>query len=162
MMDTIAIREIREEDNNAIRLVVRKVLEDIGAPKVGTAYEDEALNDLTKAYQKEKAIYFVVELNGEIMGGGGIAHLQNADFTVCELQKMYFLTELRGKGVGTQLIKKCLDKAKEFGFKSCYLETMPYMEAAQKLYKKNGFSYLEKPMGGTGHYSCPVWMIKTL
>jgi putative acetyltransferase len=39
---------------------------------------------------------------------------------------------------------------------------MPYMEAAQKLYKKNGFISLEKPMGATGHYSCNVWMLKKL
>jgi putative acetyltransferase len=39
---------------------------------------------------------------------------------------------------------------------------MPYMEAAQKLYKKNGFLNLNKPMGGTGHYSCNVWMLKKI
>jgi putative acetyltransferase len=39
---------------------------------------------------------------------------------------------------------------------------MPYMEAAQKLYVKSGFEYLDAPMGDTGHCSCPVWMIKQL
>ena len=75
---------------------------------------------------------------------------------------MYFLPVARGKGLGTQLISKCLEKAKEFGFESCYLETMPYMEAARKLYTKNGFVNLDKPMGNTGHYSCNVWMLKKI
>ena len=60
------------------------------------------------------------------------------------------------------VLEECYQKAKEFGFSKCYLETMPYMEAAQKLYRKSGFQYLEEPMGCTGHSSCPVWMIKTL
>jgi putative acetyltransferase len=60
------------------------------------------------------------------------------------------------------LIETCLEKAKTIGFENCYLETMPYMDAAQALYKKNGFVNLDKPMGNTGHYSCPVWMLKKL
>jgi putative acetyltransferase len=75
---------------------------------------------------------------------------------------MYFLPEARGKGLGAKMIEKCLTKAKSFGFEQCYLETMPYMKAAQKLYKKNGFSDIEGPIGNTGHYSCNVWMIKKL
>jgi putative acetyltransferase len=39
---------------------------------------------------------------------------------------------------------------------------MPYMKKAQQLYLKNGFEYLEGPMGNTGHYSCTVWMLKKL
>jgi putative acetyltransferase len=75
---------------------------------------------------------------------------------------MYFLPIARGKGLGTALISKCLEKAKEFGFDSCYLETMPYMQAARKLYNKNGFLNLKEPIGNTGHYSCNVWMLKKI
>ncbi len=75
---------------------------------------------------------------------------------------MYFLPEARGKGLGAQMIEKCLEKAKEFGFDQCYLETMPYMKAAKKLYQRNGFDFIDGPMGDTGHYSCNVWMIKKL
>jgi putative acetyltransferase len=39
---------------------------------------------------------------------------------------------------------------------------MPFMHAAQKLYTKSGFEYLDAPMGCTGHNSCPVWMLKDL
>ncbi len=61
-----------------------------------------------------------------------------------------------------KLINICLEKAKEFGFKRCYLETLAYMNGAVKLYKKNGFQNLEKSMGNTRHYSCDIWMIKDL
>ncbi len=160
-MDTV-IREITPEDNAQVAQVVRKVLEDMGVPKVGTAYADKALDDMFTAYAKPKAAYFVVEHQGKIIGCAGISQLQNYEGNVCELQKMYFLEEARGKGLGSQMISVCLEKAKEFGFEECYLETMPYMKAAQKLYQKNGFDYIDAPMGNTGHYSCPVWMLKKL
>ena len=75
---------------------------------------------------------------------------------------MYFLKGARGRGLGTEMMKICLGRALEFGFEQCYLETMPYMIEAQRLYKKNGFDYIDAPMGNTGHFSCPVWMLKQL
>lgn len=156
------IREILPKDNPEIAKVIRNVLVELNVPKVGTAYEDKATDEMFENYQKEKAVYFVVEHNNKVIGGAGIAQLDNFKGNTCELQKMYFLPLVRGKGIGTKLISACLEKAKEFGFENCYLETMPYMHSAQKLYKKYGFTSLEKPVGNTGHYSCNVWMIKKI
>ena len=75
---------------------------------------------------------------------------------------MYFLPEARGIGLGSKMMETCLQKAKEFGFEGCYLETLPYMEDARKLYRKAGFKDLDAPMGDTGHYSCNLWMLKNL
>ena len=156
------IREIQQKDNAALAKIVRTVILEMGAPTIGTAYEDKATDQLFETYQKEKAIYFVLEHNQKVVGGAGISQLDNFDGNVCELQKMYFLPEARGRGLGSKMIIICLEKAKEFGFESCYLETLPYMKDAVKLYKKNGFKNLDKPMGNTCHYSCDVWMIKNL
>lgn len=156
------IREIQAQDNIQVAQVVRTVLEEFNVPKVGTAYADPELDSMYQAYQKPNSAYFVVENEDRIIGVAGISPLANGNPEVCELQKMYFLPETRGLGIGAQMIEVCLSKAKDFGFKQCYLETMPYMEAAQKLYKKSGFEYLDEPMGCTGHSACPVWMIKNL
>jgi putative acetyltransferase len=156
------LREITQKDNDQIAKVIRNVLVEMGAPKVGTAYEDKALDNMTNAYNKTGAAYFVIEFNEKIIGGAGIAQLENYDGNICEFQKMYFLPEARGLGLGSKMITICLEKAKEFGFEKCYLETMPYMESARALYKKNGFVSLDKPVGDTGHYSCNVWMLKDL
>ncbi|PWG06275.1 GNAT family N-acetyltransferase [Polaribacter aquimarinus] len=156
------IREIQPKDNRELAKVVRAVILEMGAPKTGTAYEDKATDQMFETYQKEKAIYYVVEHEGKVVGGAGIAQLDNFKGNTCELQKMYFLPIARGKGLGTKLISTCLEKAKEFGFENCYLETLPYMKAAVKLYKKYGFTALDAPMGNTCHYSCNVWMIKKI
>lgn len=161
-MKDAVIREITPKDNAQVAQVVRKVLEDLGVPKVGTAYADKALDDMHAAYDVPKSTYFVAEYDGSIIGCAGIAPLENYDGNVCELQKMYFLEEARGKGLGAQMITTCLERAKTYGFEACYLETMPYMESAQKLYQRSGFEYIDAPMGNTGHYSCPVWMLKKL
>jgi len=161
MLVTI-IREIQPNDNEQVARVIRKVLEDLGVPKVGTAYADKALDQMFENYDVPRADYFVAEESGSIIGCAGIAQLENYDGNVCELQKMYFLEEARGRGLGVKMINVCVDRAREYGYEQCYLETMPYMDDAQKLYVKSGFDYISAPMGNTGHYSCPVWMLKSL
>ena len=161
-MAQLIIRPIKKEDNVQIANVIRQVLIDFSVPKVGTAYADKALDCMFEAYQKPKAAYFVVEEKGEIIGGAGIAQLDNYEGNVCELQKMYFSALARGRGLGSDMMQRCLQTAKNLGFEKCYLETMTYMDAAQKLYKKNGFEYIVAPLGDTGHYSCPVHMLKEL
>ncbi|WP_163518104.1 GNAT family N-acetyltransferase [Gelidibacter japonicus] len=158
----ILIREIKTEDDAQVAEVIRAVLIEMGVPKVGTAYADKALDEMTTTYNKDNAAYFVVEDQGKIIGGAGIAPLENYKGPICELQKMYFLPEARGKGLGMKMMEVCLEKAKSFGFEKCYLETFPYMKDATKLYAKSGFEPLEGPLGDTGHYSCNVWMLKSL
>lgn len=161
--DTIVIREIEHADNPKIAKAIRSVLIEFGVPKVGTAYEDKALDCMTETYDAPKKKYFVVVKGNDVIGGAGISPLDNYDGNVCELQKMYFMPEARGKGLGSKMMAKCLAFAKEeAGFDQCYLETMPYMDDARKLYKKVGFQFIDKPMGDTGHYSCSVWMLKDL
>jgi putative acetyltransferase len=161
-MSEIVIREIQSNDNQQIAEVIREVFVVDDYPKTGTAFADKQLDFMFETYDKARAIYFVIENDGKIIGGAGISQLKNSQENICELQKMYFLNEARGKGLGFKIIQMCLEKAKEFGFEKCYLETLPEMKTAQHLYKKSGFEYIDAPMGNTCHTSCPVWMIKDL
>jgi putative acetyltransferase len=159
---SLLIREIGPADNANMAKLIRSVLEELEVPKVGTAYEDKALDDLTAEYDQEKAGYFVLIHEGKLMGGAGIGPLPKADNRVCELQKMYFSPAARGKGWGDLMIKKCLEAARDWGYSQVYIETMPFMKAAQKLYVRHGFEYIDGPLGDTGHYSCPVYLLKTM
>lgn len=156
------IRDIQSEDNAEIARIIKRILEDFGVPKIGSAYADESLNNMVEAYDIDNAHYFVVLIEGKLVGGAGIAQLDNYHGKVCELQKMYLLPEARGKGIGRELIKVCIEKAKQFGYEQCYLETMPNMKIAQKLYQNNGFRYLDATLGDTGHSACPVWMLRDI
>jgi putative acetyltransferase len=156
------IRKIEPKDNLKIASVIRNIFEELDAPKVGTAYADPHLNTLFEVYQAENEIYFIVEEDGVILGGCGIGNLMDAEFKICELQKMYLAKEARGKGIAQELMQKCLEFAKEVGYNKCYIETLPFMKDAQKLYVKSGFTYIDGPMGSTGHNACDVFMIKDL
>ena len=161
-MENWIIRKIEKKDNREVAQLIRAVFDEMNIPKVGTAYADPYLDLMFEEYSKSKSVYFVVEHNGKIIGSAGVAPLESETETICELQKMYFLPEARGKGIGSQMMYNCLQSAKDFGFQKCYLETMPFMHDAQKLYKKVGFEYINAPMGSTGHVSCPIWMLKDL
>ncbi|MEM9076564.1 MAG: GNAT family N-acetyltransferase [Bacteroidota bacterium] len=161
-MGELVIRKISQKDNEAIASLIRAILLDMGVPKVGTAYEDKALDNMYLEYDKARSSYIVAEKSGEILGCAGIAPLQGAADEICELQKMYVVKVARGQGVAQKLMDVCIQKARSFGFESCYLETMPYMTAAHRLYEKSGFHFIEERLGDTGHYSCPVFMLREL
>ena len=75
---------------------------------------------------------------------------------------MYFLPELRGLGVGQQLLTRCLEAAAKAGFTRMYLETLHSMTQAKALYERNGFVRLERPLGSTGHFGCNAFYARTL
>ena len=156
------IRPINESDNKHISVILREVLIEMDIPRIGSAFEDPEINNMYESYQSNRSIYFVVEENNKILGGAGINQLKNGDINICELQKMYFHKSIRGRGIGDKMIELCLNFAVESNYKKCYIETMPNMVDAQKLYIKKGFKYIDNPLGNTGHTACPIWMLKNL
>jgi putative acetyltransferase len=156
------IRPIEARDNVALATVIRNTLSEFGTAHPGTVYYDSTTDALFELFQKPQAVYYVVESGGQVMGGGGIYPTEGLPVDTCELVKMYLLPQARGKGIGKLLIEKCIDAAKEKGFKNIYLETMPELKQALKVYEKYGFVYLDKPLGNTGHFGCDLWMLKKL
>lgn len=160
--ESITIRKIQPEDNQQIENVIRNCFYEYNIPLVGTAFEDQDINNMYEAYNNKNEVYYVVAQGDEVLGGAGIKPLKNFEGNVCELNKMYFSGKIRGKGFGKILFQQCLDAAKNFGYDQCYLESGPLLQAAIHIYESFGFKYLEGAMGDTGHYSCSVWMIKDL
>tara|TARA_B110000003_G_C16487253_1_gene472048 strand:+ start:58 stop:552 length:495 start_codon:yes stop_codon:yes gene_type:complete len=156
------IRKVIKSDNKNLYNILSSVMIEFEVPLKGTALSDPELKKMYETYQSSRSIYFVIEKGNKIFGGAGISQLKNSKENICELQKMYFLKQARGIGMGEKLIKKCLGEAKNFDFEKCYIETMYNMKSAQKLYLSQGFNYIDHPMGNTGHSSCPVWMLKEL
>lgn len=161
-MSDIILRKIKKEDNAALANIIRQTLAEFGANKKGTVYFDPTTDELYELFKLEKSVYFVAEIEGEIIGGGGIYPTQGLPADTCELVKMYLLPMARGKGLGKEIIEKNLRFAKEAGFKKVYLESMPELKKALKVYERAGFQYLDGPLGESGHFGCDLWMIKEL
>ena len=155
------VRRVEKKDNPQIATIIRTVMPEFGASGKGFAIHDKEV-DIFEAYNHKRAAYFVCELDGKIIGGGGVAPLEGGDESVCELKKMYFLTEARGKGLGQKVLSSCLREARNIGFKKCYLETFNTMGLAMKLYEKNGFEKISGPMGNTGHFACDTFYLLDL
>jgi putative acetyltransferase len=102
--------------------------------------------------------YFIAELDGQVVGGGGIFPSDGLAEDTCELVKMYLKPEVRMMGLGAKIISNCIQFAREKNYKRIYLESMPELKRAISVYEKFGFAYLSNPMGNTGHHGCSVWM----
>jgi putative acetyltransferase len=154
------IRKIEEKDNRQLAVVVRNTLAEFGANKPGTVFFDDTTDNLYQVFKNcPRSVYNVVTKDEKILGGGGIYPTDGLPADTCELVKMYLLSEARGQGLGKLLIEKCLQFAKTEGYKNVYLETMPELKNALKVYEKLGFQYLDKPMGNSGHFGCDLWMM---
>ena len=161
-METVKFRTIQPDDNPALAKIVRDTLAEFGANHPGTVYYDDTTDHLYELFQKPASIYFVAESMDRIVGGAGIYPSAGLAPDTTELVKMYLIPEVRGKGIGRLLISRCLEFAKEEGFSKVYIETMPELAQALKLYEKVGFRYLDGPLGNTGHFGCELWMIKEI
>jgi len=156
------IRPIEAHDEAAMAAIIRSVMPEFGAIGDGFAINDPEVDWMHRAYDLPRAAYFVVEADGRVLGGGGVAPLLGGDPHICELRKMYFLPGLRGRGAGSALMARCLDAARAFGFSHCYLETLAGMDAAMKLYERSGFRRIDAPLGATGHGGCNAFYLRDL
>jgi putative acetyltransferase len=161
-MDNFLIRQIREDDTKKLATIIRDTLAEFKANKPGTVYFDETTDHLADVFKVEGSIYFVAELDGEIIGGSGIYPTANLPDGTCELVKLHLSNKARGKGIGKLLLEKCITAARELGYKKIYLETMPELTIAIPMYEKFEFTYLQAAQGSSGHTGCDVWMIKDL
>jgi putative acetyltransferase len=157
-----SIRPIQAGDDATMAGVIRTVMPEFGACGSGFAISDPEVDWMSRAYAAPRSAYFVVERDGRVVGGGGVAPLEGGDADTCELRKMYFLPEARGLGAGAAMMARCLDAARGFGFARCYLETLTGMDAAMRLYERSGFRRIDGPMGATGHGGCNTFYLLDL
>jgi len=98
--------------------IIRLVMTEFKAIGCGYSINDSEVNDMYTAYAPDRSAFYVVELDGQVLGCGGFGPLTGAEQDICELRKMYFKSELRGLGVGTKLLNLCLDEAAKAGFRT--------------------------------------------
>ena len=148
------IRPIQADDIIPVKTLIQTVMTEYGAVGEGYSIHDPEVDDMYTSYNSGRAAFFVVTEDEVVKGCAGIAQLQGADESVCELRKMYFYPEIRGKGLAKKIMEYCLNAAKKFNYKSIYLETVERMKEANGFYQSVGFKLLEGRLGNTGHSAC--------
>jgi len=80
----------------------------------------------------------------------GCIGLRKLDDEKCEMKRLYVKPEFRGQRIAHQLIGRIIEDAKDIGYKSMFLDTMPDLKSAVKLYENYGFerigAYYENPI----------------
>lgn len=159
---TYEIEEIRPEDDEAMCRIIQNIGAEYGAVGDGFGPSDAEVTAMSRHYSREtQSLYLIARIKGQVVGGCGIASFNDSD-EVCELRKLFLLPECRGLGVGKALTQECLTFAASQGYTRCYLDTLSNMTSAIALYEKMGFAHLDKPLDGTIHGGCDVWMLKSL
>ncbi|MGD7001656.1 GNAT family N-acetyltransferase [Corynebacterium halotolerans] len=155
------IREMKKEDNARVEAIIKESLKSHGLAIPGSAYFDPQLGELRQYYNRfNHANYWVAEVEGEVVGGVGIAPYGESG-TVCELQKLYLIPEAQGVGLSRKLMDEALSFASRH-YEQCYLETMHELEAACILYEKYDFTLLPEPLPGSDHSAMDAWYLKDL
>ena len=107
------------------------------------------LETLSGVYGPPRGVLLLAEIEGILAGCAAVRPL--GDVT-CELKRVYVRADFRGAGLGRRLTETALHSAREMGYKSIRLDTLPQMKAAQRLYEDLGFhdipAYYGKPMAG--------------
>ena len=94
-------------------------------------------NDIEKAFE---VFYCLTDKDNVI----GTVALKKIDEYTVELKALYLDSGYRGKGLGSRLMRKVIDDAKERGYKSIVLDSMSQYKDALRLYEKCGFKDTER------------------
>jgi len=160
--DLLEIRPIELADVPALLEIIADSRRQYGIDEKGISLLEPADHALYANYQRQRTLYFVALLGGEVVGGAGVAPLAGSDPLTCELQRMYLRADARGRGIGDALLERCLAAARQFLYVRCYLETVTQMQAALEFYGRHGFRDLQAPLGRTGHEHNDRWLVRTL
>ena len=80
------------------------------------------------------------------------AGVRKIDANIAELKRMFVDPDYRGHQLGQQLLQMALATAKQLGYTSIRLDTVPFMRSAIKLYQAVGFREIDpyrfNPMPG--------------
>ena len=101
------------------------------------------LDSLAEVYREEGACFFVARecARDEFIGGVGLGPLHGlpASEGFGEIRDLVLEKSYRGRGIGAKLLGMSIDKAISVGYEKLYLETVPNMVTARRLFQRFGF-----------------------
>jgi len=101
------------------------------------------MEDIQKNYFENGGVFLVTTENDQIIGTGAIRKL---DDDMCELKRLWLLTEYHGRGLGYRMMQELLTIARERGYKRMRLETDAVAQRrAVEFYKRIGFYEIPIP-----------------
>jgi diamine N-acetyltransferase len=105
--------------------------------------ESFAAEKVRAEIEDENTLFFIIFLDGRAVGYAKMRtdseHECVNNETAVELQRIYIVERVFGKGVGERLLNHCLETAKSKGFETLWLGVWEENRRAQRFYEKHGF-----------------------
>ncbi len=134
--DDIVIRTATNRDTGRIIALVFGVLREYGLPS-DLDSKDADLKDIEGNYIRSGGVFEVIEdKEGNLLGTYGLHRLND---TTCELRKMYFVPQIRGRGLGRRVLERAVGHARQLNYRKIVLETNNVLKEAIRLYTRFGF-----------------------
>ena len=139
---------------------VRKLLDAYGNTRKGdpalASYQHE-IQALPGKYAPPSGILLLAEWEGKAAGCVALRELGEG---FGEVKRLYVSPDYRRKGIAVKLMERLLEEAEKLGYKGLRLDSIPKMQAAQRLYESIGFHeippYWQNPNEGTRYFEM-VW-----
>ena len=163
MPQSFRVRKLSYDDlETVVSLIGDIVVNEFNIPLQLDGFDSDLLH-LNQHYNKDNGgCFWVVEKvdnnDTQIVGTAAIRILRQFVST-CELKRMFVLKSHRGLGIGQMLLDVVLDYAKKSGYSNIYLYSSKDLQAARKLYLKNGFSNIPRY---NDDYRADVFMARKL
>lgn len=113
-------------------------------------YDDEKENPSLKYALPDGRLYLDISDDGIARGCIALRKLSDGKG---EVKRLYVRPEYRGNGIATALVERIVEDARNIGYKELYLDTLPELESAVRLYKSFGFEetgqYNDSPVDKT-------------
>jgi ribosomal protein S18 acetylase RimI-like enzyme len=145
----MTVAEATSADLEAIRALL---LEYADWVKVDLCFQgfSKELAELPGEYAPPEGALYIARSGENVIG---MVALRGREDGRAEMKRLYVRPTARGSGLGQLLINTVVEAARQRGYKTIVLDTLPVMHAAQRLYEVNGFRdiapYYNSPIAGT-------------
>ena len=114
-----------------------KAADELFAHYLDIQHYDDEVRDLRAKYGEPAGrLYLALAEDG---APAGCIALHRLDDERCELKRLYVRPVYRGQGLGSQLVARLLDDARQIGYRCMLLDTLDVLESAVRMYRGLGF-----------------------
>jgi putative acetyltransferase len=145
----VIINAVERDDIEVARQMFREYQESLGVDLSFQNFSAE-LDALPGTYAPPRGRLLLARDSGVVMG---CAALRPLTVDTCEMKRLYVRPDYRALGLGRQMVDRLIDEARLIGYSEMFLDTLPTMTGAQRMYERFGFKdvppYRHNPIEGT-------------
>lgn len=96
--------------------------------------------DFIDNYDPKREAYWIAERDGQTIGGVMLMKDRNSE--AAKIRLLLVEPSARGLGVGSALVRQCVEFAREVGYEKIVLWTQSILTSARRLYGREGFVHV--------------------